>query len=84
MAVSWVGLALSGDRDLVVDVTGLSIRGPRTETDGFFIVIRGTDEEGTPVVAFHDGATLEDALLGVHNRLSNGTFKWRVDEYAKG
>lgn len=72
---------LGGYRNLSVDVTGMSIRGPKTRSGEYFCTVRGEDEEGLPVVAFHSAFSLVDLLQGVAARLRNGTFKWREDEF---
>lgn len=82
-ALDDVGLAMAGFRDLSVDVTGMSIRGPRHEGDEFLLVIRGLDEENRPVVAFNSAHHLDEAFISLQARLRNGSLKWRPDEFAK-
>lgn len=81
-AIDDIGLAMQGKRDIAVDVTGFSVRGPTELRDEFLIVMRGIDHEGAPVVAFHGSFHLDDAICGVQSRLRNGTLKWRPDEFA--
>ena len=83
-AVDQIGLAMGGYRDLAVEVTGLSVRAPDEARPEFFLVIRGLDAEGAPVVAFHSAFSLDEAFVGLEARLLNGSLRWRVDEYARG
>ena len=83
VAVSSIEMAMIGKRQLAVLVEGLSVRAPAVDGGEFLITVRGTDHEGLPVVAFHSSVSLVDALTGVDARLSNGTFKWREDEYRR-
>lgn len=80
-ALDEVGLAMSGYRTLSVDVTGVSIRAPQATGGDFLLTIRGTAEDGTPVVAFHGAADLGEAFRGLQNRLLNGSLKWRQDSF---
>ena len=81
-ACTEISAALVGRRNLIVAIVGLSVRGPRHEGDEIMIVVRGVDEDGAPVVAFHSGFSLGDALRGVAGRLNNGSLRWRADEFA--
>lgn len=49
--------------------------------DWLCVVTVDTDEG--PRVGFQSGSTFGDAVEGLKNRLQNGTFKWKEDEYAK-
>jgi hypothetical protein len=80
-SVESLGAAMQGYRNLSVEVTGLSVRGPRVRGDEFLVVVKGLDEAGLPVVAFHSAMELGEALRGVEARISNGTLKWRADEF---
>lgn len=63
------------------EVQGLSLK-RSTTSDEFLVVIRGlSEEDGTPMVAFHAAVTVADALAGAAQRVADGTVKWRVDEY---
>lgn len=44
-------------------------------------VIVGDADDGTPVVAFHKAVSFPELFVGLVARLSNGTLKWKVDEY---
>lgn len=81
-AVDEVGLVISGYRSLAVAVSGLSIRSPQVQGGDYLLTVRGTDEGGAPVVAFHGSPDLGEAFRGLHNRLMNGSLRWRPDEYA--
>jgi len=80
-AMSQMCHALMGRRDLEVDVSGFSVRGPRDETEDLLLTLRGIDHEGTPMVAFFGGPNLGVLFISIEHMLSNGTVKWRVDEY---
>lgn len=83
LALAQIDRALQGYRDLAVQISGFSVRGPRGPGDEVFLVIRGEDEEGAPVVSFHSAFTLTEAIRGLDARLSNGTLKWRADEFER-
>lgn len=80
-AMSQVGHALMGRRELSVDVAGFSVRGPRTTEEDMLLTLRGIDGEGTPVVAFFGGPNLGVLFISIENMLRNGTVNWRIDEY---
>lgn len=81
-AVDEIGLALMGYRSLSVDVVGLSVRSPKVQGGDFLITLRGFGDDGGPLVAFHGSPDLGECFRGMHNRLMNGSLRWRVDEYA--
>lgn len=83
-ALDEVGLAMAGYRSLSVDIVGVSIRAPRVRGDDYLLTIRGLDEDGARVVAFHGAADLVEAFRGLQNRLLNGSLKWRIDNYQGG
>lgn len=78
-AVDELGLAMTGYRNISMQVTGLSIRAPRVQNDDFLVTVKAIDADGAPWVAFHGSPDLLDALRGVWNRLGNGSLKWRED-----
>ena len=81
-ALEQIGRACEGYRELSVQPTGMSIRAPRSREGEYLVVIRGEDNEGMPVVAFNSGHSIGEAVRGVEARLSNGTLRWREDEFA--
>lgn len=81
-AVQYLSFCLEGERDISVELSGLTIRAPKEEGGEILVVLRGLDEEGAAVVAFHSAFSLDEALVGVENRLANGSLKWRIDEWA--
>lgn len=80
-AADEIGLALAGYRSLSVEVIGLSIRPPQGQGGDFLITVRGLSADGGRVVAFHGSPDFGDALRGLHNRLLNGSLKWREDQF---
>lgn len=64
-----------------INVTSLSIRHPLDEGEDYLITIRAI-AAGEKVVAFHDGASLFEALEGLVNRLRNKSLRWKADKYA--
>lgn len=81
-AVSSLSAAMQGYRQLAVVLVGFSVRAPKGRGDEFLMVIRGEDEAGAPVVAFHSAMSLGETFSGAEARLSNGTLRWREDEFA--
>ena len=81
-AVDYLGLAMRDMRSLAVLPYSFSVKAPTEEKPEFFMVVRGIDGEGRPVVAFHSSLELDTLFRGVEQRLLNGTLKWRDDEYA--
>ena len=82
-AVRGLDAAMQGWRDLVVDVTGMSIRGPQYEGGELLATVRGVDHEGAPVVAFHSATSLMELLSGVAARIANGSLAWKPDQFAR-
>lgn len=82
IALAQLDRAMNGYRSLAVDITGFTVRGPAVSGGEFLCVIRGIDEEGKAVVAFHSAFALPALVRGVEGRLVNGTLKWRDDQYA--
>lgn len=80
-AIRGISKALMGQRDLLVDLTGISMRAPKDTGEELLLVIRGVDAEGMHVVAFHSAFSLAEALRGLAARLSNGTLRWREDGF---
>lgn len=67
--------------DAGIYVRSLSVRLPDDESSEYRLVIRAL-VEGEACVAFHNGATLSDVIVGLLNRLQNRSLKFRRDEYA--
>lgn len=82
-AVSWLGLAMDGHRQVDVTITGFSVKSPVAERGEFFLVLRGLDAAGMPLVSFTSATTLEEVFRSVVARLKNGSLRWRADEYAR-
>ena len=66
-----------------VELRGLSLRVPQQVGGEWLVVIRGLDHEGGPVVAFHSALGGAEALAGAVERMSNGSLKWKPDDYAR-
>lgn len=62
----------------------LRVRGPREVGDELLCVVRRENEEGLPEVAFQSGESLQGVLIGLSNRMANGTIRWMPDKYAEG
>lgn len=82
-ALMELGFVMAGTWDWSVAVTGFSVRAPQSPGGDFLITIRALDHEGGPVVAWHGSPELGNAIQGLHNRLRNGSLKWRADEWAR-
>lgn len=61
----------------------LRVRAPRDQGDDYLVVVRALDADGRPVVAFHGASTFVDALVGLSNRMANGTLKWKADRFSE-
>lgn len=77
-----LGRAMEGYRQLSVSITGFSVRGPRTRGEEYLLVLKGLDENGTPVVSFLSGVSVDEVFRATEAKLSNGTLKWREDQFA--
>lgn len=84
-----VGVSL-GDLDRYRDTDHLAapvlvelrVRCDPADDMGVLVVAKGLSEDG-PVVAFHRGETIVEAVQGMARRLKNQTAKWKEDEYAR-
>jgi hypothetical protein len=65
------------------DILGLSIRGPKEPGDDVLITVRALAPDGSPVVGFHGSPSLDEAFVGLVNRLENGNLRWKADTWAK-
>ena len=65
-------------------VTSFRVRGPRWPGDDYMMVLKKTDTNGIPMVAFHNATGLDVLMASIGGRLKNGTLKWVVDKYANG
>lgn len=61
-------------------LTEVRIKCDPSDEQGVLVVVKGHSDDG-PVVAFHRGESVVEALQGVCARLSNHTLKWREDQY---
>lgn len=77
-----IGRAMEGYRQLSVAVVGLSVRGPRVRGDEYLLVVKGLSEDGGPLVAFLSAISLDELFRSADAKLSNGTLKWRDDQFA--
>jgi len=78
-----ITLALLYQRQLSVDIVGLSIRAPRTEDEDILMTIRGVDESGGPVVTFLSGRDVGGLFCALAAALRSGRIKWKPDEYRR-
>ena len=62
-------------------VESFRVRGPQYDGGDYLVVLSATEVDGTPVVAFHGAATLQDGLTGAGNRVRNGSLKWHLDKW---
>lgn len=62
---------------------GFNVRCAPDDEQGVLVIAKGLSEDG-PVVAFHRGETIVEAVQGMARRLKNETAKWRRDEFASG
>lgn len=81
LAVMQLGRAMEGYRDLAVSIVGLSIRGPRVRGDEYLLTLKGVDADGLKWVAFQSATSVDELFRGCEARLSNGTLKWKEDQF---
>ncbi len=66
--------------DKGITIKSLKARCPQGETGGYLLVVTAVGEGG-PVVAFQDGDSLAEVIVGFINRLENGSVKWKEDQF---
>jgi hypothetical protein len=64
-----------------VGIEALKISGPGAVGGEVFMVVMGRTSEGAAVVAFQSGADVATTLIGLSRRFTQGTLKWREDNY---
>lgn len=70
-------------RASTITLVGLSIRVPREDGDDYLMTLRGVNESGGPVVAFHGAYNMLELWISAWGRFSNGTLKWRDDDWER-
>ncbi len=63
-------------------VTRVSVRAPDVPGGEYFVVVNAV-VEGQRSVGFGSGMDVISALGGTVARITNGTMKWREDDYAQ-
>ncbi len=63
-------------------VSGMSFRLPMEDGQDYLVTLRAIIG-GEAKVAFHAGATFQEVIVGLINRMKNGSLKWKVDVYAE-
>ncbi len=61
-------------------VRGITIRFPEDARPEYLAVVR-VEGPGGRLVAFHNAPTFIEVVVGVVNRLKNGTMKFKEDQY---
>jgi hypothetical protein len=64
-----------------VEIVSLRIILPVGEGEEYRVVLKARSK-GEAFVAFHNGATFSEALVGLVNRLQNRSLKFKEDQYA--
>ncbi len=59
-------------------IVGINIK-VRYDSVGDVLAVVRADTANGPVVAFHTGTDVSSVVLGLVNRLDNGSLKWRED-----
>lgn len=76
---------LDGNMDVPDDrdqrIVKVVIKGPEYYGGEFFSIVAADGDNGEPLVAFHTAESLAGVLVGLGNRVRNGSLKWRADEY---
>lgn len=68
--------------DVGTYLKGFTIKAPEQGRGEWFVIIRAVIE-GSHVVAFNSGDTLEEVMKGSCNKYVYGHLKWRIDQYAE-
>lgn len=67
-----------------VELKALKVRLPKERHGEWFIVLNGNASDGTPMVAFMSSDSLSGALRKAVAMYTDGSLKWRIDEYKLG
>ena len=65
-----------------IRISRISVRAKNGPAGEWFAVVNADTVEGA-IVAFHTADSFHGCIEGLCNRLMNGSFKWKEDEYAK-
>ena len=65
-----------------IKVTRFVIKAPPAPGQEYFVIVSAL-VGGEPCVGFGSGLDVTSALVSTTNRITNGSMKWRPDEYAK-
>lgn len=71
---------IANARERELFVYSIQVRYPSKEYPSFSAVVKALTPEG-PVIAFHNGYQLLEALLGIGQRIRAGNLEWRNDDY---
>lgn len=74
-------LVRAAENDMLIQ--GIKIR-PAQYAGGDTLITVTALAGGTKYVAFHAGSSVADAVVGLRNRLANGSLQWREDHYEAG
>jgi len=82
-ALMHFGAVAQGYRDVTVDLVGFSIRCPKAQGGEFLMTLRGSDDAGAPLVAFHTSDSLEGLWNSLWVRYDGGDLRWKADEWER-
>jgi len=73
----------SGHAAGMPEIVALKMKIGTTDQMRTLVIVSALDEEGGPMVAFHDGMSPSEALVGAVNRILNHDIKWKEDQYGR-
>lgn len=80
MKVEAFGQAVRHLKQRPPHVYNIQLRSPVRTSHDVLMLVKAVGESG-PVIAFHTGATMAEAVLTWASRLNAGRIKWREDDY---
>jgi hypothetical protein len=69
------------ERDAMdVRVDSITVRAPKAAGEDFLAVVKGSNSEGRPFVAFRSGPDVKSAMVKVAQGIEQGTITWKEDK----
>jgi hypothetical protein len=78
-ALMRLGSICERSRDLDISITEIRIKLDGSVYDNVLLIVKAETPEGN-IIAFHGGEDLASVVIGLVNRLDNGSIKWKEDK----